>query len=349
MSSDSENASPRFSLTGLGVRTQMHRDGFTLVELLVVIAIIGILLFLLLPAIQAARESARSNSCRQSLRQLGLAALQYEGANGHFPAASTDGLTLSQHARLLPYLEQQALWDQIKSQASSNDQRQELQLPTLPVFLCASDPEQDATDHPAPNNFRANAGTGLALWDEERMQETNDGVFVAGQEIRAEQITDGLSNTALFSEMAMGDGDTANLNRLSDWFSINGARTADQFFVNCSQVFPLSPRGKPGQFSLSGRSWAIATLNNSRYNHLMPPNTHSCLVGSRRGNGDGPQTDERVREQGAAGTATSWHPGGVHVVYADGHVELVSEEISVMVWRDIGSRSFGIANDATQQ
>ena len=91
-------------------------DAFTLVELLVVLAIIGILVFLLLPAILAAREASRRNACRQALRQLGLAALQYESANSYFPEAAVDGLSWSQHARLLPYVEQQALWQQVQQQ-----------------------------------------------------------------------------------------------------------------------------------------------------------------------------------------------------------------------------------------
>ena len=320
------------------------QDGaFTLVELLVVIAIIGIMLFLLLPAIQAARESARMNSCRQSLRQICLAAIQYEGANGHFPSAGSNRVSWSQHARLLPYLEQQPLWEQIRERLEARDQGDLEVSVTVPVFLCASDPEQDTFDQPARNNYRANAGTDIGRWDLARMEETNDGVFVAGNKIRIEQITDGLSQTALFSESALGDGSTSAINRFGDWYYISGGRTADQFFVSCSQVVPGSFNRRQQPFSLAGRNWAIGTLNNSRYNHLMPPNSHSCLTGRGRGGGvDGPATDQNVSQQGAAATATSWHTGGVHVAFGDGHVELVSEEVSVMVWRDYGSRDGGV-------
>lgn len=122
-----------------------RQQGFTLVELLVVIAIIGILVALLLPAVQSAREAARRASCVNSLRQIGLAMLNYADANKHLPAGMTqfsrytgpgpDGrstrktLGTSVHASLLPYLEQTALSDKWKYDAgdTSNDNRQVLE------------------------------------------------------------------------------------------------------------------------------------------------------------------------------------------------------------------------------
>ena len=227
--------------------------------------------------------------------------------------------------------------------------RQDLEnLPTLEVFLCPSDPQRDAFDAPARNNFRGNAGTDVSRFDPAQMAEENDGLFVGGRKVEIRQISDGLSRTALFSETAMGDGDANEVNRLSDWFYIPNVGTADQFFLNCSTI-RVGNTGRSQPFSLSGRSWALGSLNNSRYTHLMPPNSQSCLVGGGRGGGslNGPAADESVQRNGAAATATSWHPSGVHVVFADGHVELVSEEIAVDVWREFGSR--GISNLSLQR
>ncbi|MCA9233722.1 MAG: DUF1559 domain-containing protein, partial [Planctomycetales bacterium] len=107
-----------------------RRNGFTLVELLVVIAIIGVLVALLLPAIQAARESARTATCKNQLKQIMLGVLNYENTMGQFPNGAkipnpkkgigqspNEGAMLSWHVRILPYIEQQAVYDLINWQA----------------------------------------------------------------------------------------------------------------------------------------------------------------------------------------------------------------------------------------
>lgn len=327
-------------------RYAVRATGFTLVELLVVLAIIGILILLLLPAIQAAREAARLNSCRNALKQLSLASLEYESAHGNFPPAADNGLRWSQHAHLLPQLGQQALRDRLNSHGQKPVDPETLT--TIPEFLCSSDPQSDHRGFSARNNYRGNAGSDIGAWDLVEEKEANDGVFVAGDVIRVKQITDGLSRTAMFSEMALGDDDDSQVNVFGDWFYINNGGAVDQTFLRCSQIVPSGRREGRQPMSLSGRNWALGTLNNSRYNHLMPPNSHSCIATFGRGVPTGPQTDQAVMSSGAAATATSWHPGGVQVAFCDGHVEQVSDEVSVAIWREIGSRSVG-HNPSEQQ
>ena len=88
-----------------------NRSGFTLVELLVVIAIIGILIALLLPAVQAAREAARRSQCQNNLKQLGLGLHNYHDVKGHFPIGADSVSQLSWRVYLLPYIEQDALFE----------------------------------------------------------------------------------------------------------------------------------------------------------------------------------------------------------------------------------------------
>ena len=133
--------------------------GFTLVELLVVIAIIGVLVGMLLPAVQSTREAARRNSCASNLRQFGLALLNYESSRGHFPATDARGSTTvsatatggwSLHARLLPYAEQATLADRFDFKKAAFTGNFAAQTPTaefaalfatpIPLLLCASDP-----------------------------------------------------------------------------------------------------------------------------------------------------------------------------------------------------------------
>ncbi|MFG0262303.1 MAG: DUF1559 domain-containing protein [Novipirellula sp. JB048] len=142
----------------LSLRNSRHR-GFTLVELLVVIAIIGVLVGLLLPAVQAAREAARRMSCSNNLKQLGLAMHNYHDTHQKFPygyLAESDSQTLMRecwYQNLLPFVEQQAYYDQYKNAFATygpSMATQIHQLPAelagvvIPAFMCPSDPSGPA-------------------------------------------------------------------------------------------------------------------------------------------------------------------------------------------------------------
>ncbi|MFM7976852.1 MAG: DUF1559 domain-containing protein, partial [Pirellula sp.] len=148
-------------------------SGFTLVELLVVIAIIGILVGLLLPAVQAAREAARRMSCSNNMRQISLAALNYEAAYKRLPASrisrTADRLGpasgISVHARLLPFMEATSTYALINFGVDWNDPLNDVaRLTSVATFRCPSDP---ATGIPGTaggiNNYYVNSGT-IPLW-----------------------------------------------------------------------------------------------------------------------------------------------------------------------------------------
>src|SRR5688572_19286757 len=126
------------------------RPAFTLVELLVVIAIIGVLVAILLPAVQAAREAARRTSCTNNIRQVALAIANYESARRHFPTSfdwnftTPDTTSWSIQAKILPYLEEGSLYKHINFSLSYNStlmpDGSRLQATAIPPYLCASEP-----------------------------------------------------------------------------------------------------------------------------------------------------------------------------------------------------------------
>src|SRR5262249_39363554 len=140
-----------------------RRSGFTLIELLVVIAIIGILIALLLPAVQTAREAARRMQCTNNLKQIGLALHNYHDTVRAFPMGR-DGGSSSVQGRIRPYTEQTSLFDAINFSVGWNTPpNTSVQAANVSAFLCPSDSLTDLPAGWAGNNYRASQGSGV-LW-----------------------------------------------------------------------------------------------------------------------------------------------------------------------------------------
>jgi len=329
----------------------MVRRGFTLIELLVVIAIIGILVGLLLPAVQQAREAARRAQCKNNLKQIGLALHNYLDAYTVFPPSycvvpgvtTTVGGQWSVFARLLPYLDQANLQGLVNWNVAYATQVN-VATTRVPGYLCPSEPNDVmrvntstgvARDYPA--NYVVNFGTWKIY---EPLGGTGgDGAFFPNSKMRPADFSDGMSNTLCASEAKAFTPYVRNTT------SDPGAT------VPTSADFAL---GLTGDGCCVGASlqqktghteWADGLCQQSGFTTTFGPNTRIPyvvggaeydidLVSWREGT-----TASRVTY--ASMPARSHHEGIVHALLMDGAVRSVSENISVDVWKSVGTRAGG--------
>lgn len=318
--------------------------GFTLIELLVILGIVGLLVSLLLPAVQAARESARRAQCASNLRQLGLALHTYEGVWGVLPPAPMAYRTtsrpvfracyLSAQTGLLPHLEQAFLYNAINfsvytvylSQIDSEGANVSAASRVVSIFLCPSD--WGAVPAPyGPNNYRANAGvcgycgTGI-----------EDGAFTHSG-TRAASFSDGLSTTLAFSEKLVGGVTPGLFTPNRDWIDAFRGRadprsiSADEWVAYCAQR--SFPSDLPAVKLDAGRTWMLGGTIYSEFLVSAPPNAQVPDCGRRATVGIG------------VFAARSLHPGGVNAAMADGSVRFFLNGINLGLWRSLGTRSGG--------
>lgn len=193
------------------------RRGFTLVELLVVIAIIGVLVALLLPAVQAAREAARRMQCTNNLKQMGLAIHNYASANSeHFPIGSNLNSRHGVFTWMLPYIEQQGIYDELNLKGSGHGDKH--RYTPIAIYFCPSCPFQRVVKKDTGSvDWQEGAtttyqGYGGALVNKGEIKETtsygaipDNGFFMLGKFRTIGEVRDGLSNTLAFGEFVHQD------------------------------------------------------------------------------------------------------------------------------------------------
>jgi prepilin-type processing-associated H-X9-DG protein len=199
---------------------------------------------------------------------------------------------------------------------------------TIPVFLCPSDIQR-----PAGNNYRACMGYGPGIFGPNsgaicQYPGNASGAFVNGRPVRPAEFRDGLSNTVLFSEQLIGDGDPQRYTPWTDAFYFEGNLcTADDARQRCAQFATVNAQHD----SFRGTTWLLGGWRHTWYNHVLTPNSHvpDCSAGGEGMGGGG----------NGAYAARSYHEGGVNVVMADGSSRFVSENVNPAIWQALATRS----------
>ncbi|SFI29777.1 DUF1559 domain-containing protein [Planctomicrobium piriforme] len=319
------------------------RRGFTLIELLVVIAIIGVLVGLLLPAVQQAREAARRSQCVNNLKQIGLAMHNYHDVHNVLPPGNRSTLYATWALYLLPHMELTNLYQTWDFNAGANG-RTYTTAPNLAVtqtrigiYTCPTDMERtNVTSTAAPviphHNYAANYGnaalnqqtsyTGVDFKGAPFGNIQNDASATAANRpsrgcIRFGKITDGLSSTLMVSELIQGSG-------------FNGSTKADL-------------RGRIIGYSDGGYFTTQNTPNSpindwENTNYCVPPVPTSILTFANAENPPCAQTNQFSYMQRAA---RSRHPGGVNSLRCDGSVGFNISSIDLNVWRNAGASQDG--------
>ncbi len=207
------------------------RSGFTLIELLVVIAIIAVLIALLLPAVQAAREAARRAQCVNNLKQIGIAVHNYHDRVGALPGAELDynGTKFSALTHMLSSMEQTNVYNSINFSFIYSDPSNSTALATrIATFICPSDVADPHPEYGGQTNYMAAMGSWI-VWMAAAGPNVGlnppNGVFYGNSATTFASVTDGLSNTAFFSERILADFTTGIVSPIADVFYSPAAPT----------------------------------------------------------------------------------------------------------------------------
>lgn len=315
------------------------RFGFTLVELLVVITIIGILVLLLLPAIQAAREAGRQAQCMNHLKQLGLALHQYESmANALPPGAfwfgstSTAGNKGSILVHLLPFVEQHILYDNYDFNTSNVEGQYirgtttEIRSTIIPIYLCPSDSDSGKPFHvPASDGWWLGTGNTVGL---------SNYSASGGANTVTNNSSCSCASSTNWNTYALGT--FSSKTQWSGPFNRNGisARFTDITDGLSNTIFMGEIR--PLCSVHSQRGWEESCNGNGLTSTVIPMNFDTCSRSSSV-----PDNCHRYCNWGTEWGFRSRHPGGVQFIFGDGGVRFLHETLDHQTYQYLGAKADG--------
>ena len=316
MTSNTNHCQPTLTMRSVArLRSASRRRGISVIELVVAMAIIGLLMAIALPAIQSARETARKAQCLSNMRQISLAMTNYANTHQSFPPSGVmNGASFL--VRLLPYLEQDALYSRFDFNRSMREQVP-LAFRRPAVFACPTDPVVGA------NRFRSNYSGNSGWYQESTPGSARRGnsflvgpiPFITQPALSFEQIPDGLSSTVAISEVLPSGGSDVKRAVWKETPSTPIFRRPVEVKGNdclAATTFTFAwPRAS---------MWTLPGFGETIYDHVLSPNTRNCLWVYNAG---------------------SSHSSGVHSGLCDGSARFISTNIDTIVWRSIGTRNGG--------
>jgi prepilin-type N-terminal cleavage/methylation domain-containing protein/prepilin-type processing-associated H-X9-DG protein len=319
------------------------RRGFSLVELLVTIGIIGVLAALLIPAIQASRAAARRTACVNNFRQLGIASHNHISTFDYFPSGAVAKeypaephtpwtfYRWSALALLTPFMENTVVYNALDlsvpmygADLQLKQENAEIIQLMVPEFLCPSDEPRRVANNFGPTNYVVCTGSG----NNGGSPRNADGIFLVNSATRPAEITDGLSKTTLMAESILGQASQGEHDVQREYKFAFQAPLSNPLCQLSAQWNVGDPRGF---------SWASGEFRSALYNHYMTPNseTPDCVGVVLSG-------DIRVRYTPYGWrTARSNHPGGVNVLWADGSLRFVHDDVSEEIWKAMATMAGG--------
>jgi prepilin-type N-terminal cleavage/methylation domain-containing protein len=340
------SCTPRQETPAMTSNRSRSARGFTLIELLVVIAIIAILIALLLPAVQQAREAARRTQCKNNLKQIGLALHNYADVFGLLPPSACIALfpgaptseSWSIHGRLLPHLDQAALYNRVDL---SHDWSTQFVIDglKLPVYVCPSDINGDRVRVPTnnrPKHYPTSYGFCNGTWFvfDPATGRIGDGPFHPNAKLGFHSIVDGTSNTLLATDV-------------KSWSPTRRSGGPSPTTIPPSPAAVEALMGQGPVFRDNGHTeWFDGIVHHAGFTTVLGPNSavactdgtsilNDCNYNSWQEGVDGPTGQPTY----AAVTSRSYHEGIVNAALLDGSVRTISENLDLSIWRALGTRA----------